>query len=249
MLKSVSNQNSVLARSQSFIRDVSINAMKEYKIENIDSEEAGILLEKIEKSFDIKFGEAELIHIQNLGELTDHIINKIQLDNSDNCTTQQAFYKLRDAITTLFNVDNKIIITDFPVDNFLLRQIRKEKIRDLEGYLGVDLKILRPPHWVTNSILILLIVSIVGLFFKWQFGLLGLCISFGGLWFSNKIGNELDVQTVGQLAERITRENYLKSRRNSKTVNKNEIEKLLIEWFINDLGLDKSKVTREAKFV
>ena len=223
--------------------------MKEYKIENIDSEEAGILLEKIEKSFDIKFGEAELIHIQNLGELTDHIINKIQLDNSDNCTTQQAFYKLRDAITTLFNVDYKIIITDFPVDNFLLRQIRKEKIRDLEGYLGVDLKILRPPHWVTNSILILLIVSIVGLFFKWQFGLLGLCISFGGLWFSNKIGNELDVQTVGQLAERITRENYLKSRRNSKTVNKNEIEKLLIEWFINDLGLDKSKVTREAKFV
>jgi hypothetical protein len=102
---------------------------------------------------------------------------------------------------------------------------------------------------VTNTLLILLLVSIVGLFFKWQLGLLGLCISFGGLWFSNKIGNELDVQTVGQLAEKMTRENYLKSRRNPKTVNKNEIEKLLTEWFINDLGLDKSKLTREAKFV
>lgn len=223
--------------------------MTDHKVENIDSEDAGDLLVKIEKSFDIKFGETELMHIKTLGELCDHIVNKIQLDNSDDCTTQQAFYKLRDAITTLFSIDNKTITTDFPLNNFLPRQKRKEKIRDLEDYLGVHVKILRPPHWVTNTLLILLLVSIVGLFFKWQFGFCGLCISFGGLWFSNKIGNELDVQTVGQLAEKITRENYLKSRRNPKTVNKNEIEKLLTEWFINDLGLDKSKLTREAKFV
>lgn len=225
------------------------NAMTDHKVENIDSEDAGDLLVKIEKSFDIKFGDTELMHIKTLGELCDHIINKIQLDNSDDCTTQQAFYKLRDAITTLFSIDNKTIKTDLPLNNFLPRQKRKEKIRELENYLGVHLKILRPAHWVTNTLLILLLVSIVGLFFKWQLGLLGLCISFGGLWFSNKIGNELDVQTVGQLAEKMTRENYLKSRRNPKTVNKNEIEKLLTEWFINDLGLDKSKLTREAKFV
>ncbi len=223
--------------------------MTDHIVENIDSKDAGDLLVKIEKSFDIKFGNTELMHIKTLGELCDHIINKIQLDNSDDCTTQQAFYKLRDAITTLFSIDNKTLTTDFPLNNFLSRQRRKEKIRDLEDYLGVHLKILRPPHWVTNTLLILLLVSIVGLFFKWQFGLLGLCISFGGLWFSNKIGNELDVQTVGQLAEKMTRENYLKARRNPKTVNRNEIEKLLNDWFINDLCLDKSKLTREAKFV
>jgi len=223
--------------------------MTDQKVENIDSEDAGDLLVKIEESFDIKFGDTELMHIKTLGELCDHIVNKIQLDNSDDCTTQQAFYKLRDAITSLFSIDNKIITTDFPLNNFLPRQNRSERIRDIENYLDVRLKILRPPHWVTKTLLILLLVSIVGLFIKWQYGLLGLCIWFGGLWLSNKIGNELDVQTVGQLAEKITRENYLKSRRNPKTVNKNEIEKLLTEWFINDLGLDKSKLTREAKFV
>ena len=223
--------------------------MTDQKVENIDSEDAGDLLVKIEKSFDIKFGDTELMHIKTLGELCDHIINKIQLYNSDDCSTQQAFYKLRDAITTLFSIDNKTIKTDLPLNNFLPRQKRKEKIRELENYLGVHLEILRPPHWVTNTLLILLLISIVGLFFKWQFGLLGLCISFGGLWFSNKIGNELDLQTVGQLTEKMTRENYLKSRRNPKSVNKNEIEKILMEWFINDLGLDKSKLTREAKFV
>ena len=223
--------------------------MTDHKVENIDSEDAGDLLVKIEKSFDIKFGDTELMHIKTLGELCDHVINKIQLDNSDDCTTQQAFYKLRDAITTLFCVDNKAITTEVPLDNFLPRQKRKEQIKDLENYLNVHLNILRPPHWVTNTLLILLLVSIVGLFFKWEYGLLGLGISFSGLWFSNKIGNELDVQTVGQLAEKMTRENYMKSRRNPKTVNKNEIEKLLTEWFIDDLGLDKSKLTREAKFV
>lgn len=230
-------------------RNVTNDAMTDYKAENIDSEDAGDLLVKIEKSFDIKFGDTELTHIKTLGELCDYIINKIRLDNSDDCTTQQAFYKLRVAITSLFKIDKKVITTDFPLNNFLPRQRRREMISDLENYLDVDLNILRPPHWVTNTLLILLFVSIVGLFFKWQYGFGGLCISFVGLWFSNKIGNELDVQTVGQIAEKMTRENYLKSRRNPKSVNKNEIEKLLTERFINDLGLDKSKLTREAEFV
>jgi hypothetical protein len=224
-------------------------AMTNQKVQNIDSEDAGDLLLKIEKSFDIKFGETELMHIKTLGELCDHILSKIQLDHSADCTTQQAFYKLRDAIGTLFRMDSKTIATDFALDIVLPRQNRKERIRDLEDYLGVDLKILRPPRWLTSTLLIVLLVSIVGLFFNWQTGLAGLCMSWVGLWFSSRMGNELDVQTVGQLAEKMARENYLKSRRNPMTVNRNEIEKILTEWFVDDLALDKSKLTREARFV
>jgi hypothetical protein len=101
---------------------------------------------------------------------------------------------------------------------------------------------------VTWTLAIILLTSIVGLFFNWQIGLSGLSFSIVGLWFAYKIGNELDLQTVGQVAEKMTRENYLKSRRNTKTFNKNEIEKVLTDWFSNDLGLDKSKLTKEAKF-
>lgn len=102
---------------------------------------------------------------------------------------------------------------------------------------------------MTGTFAILLIASFAGLLFNWQIGLLGLVFSFAGFWFTHKIGNELDLQTVGQVAEKMTRENYLKSRRNPKTFNKKEIEKILTDWFSNDLGLDKSKLTREAKFV
>ena len=220
-----------------------------HKLKNIDSEYIEDMLVNIENSFDIKFGNGELLHTTTFGELCDHITNKIQLDTSDDCTTQQAFYKLRNSILATLNTDNRTITTNFPLNEILPRQTRRKKTAELENNLGFQLDILRQPHWITNSLVILLLASIIGLFFRWQYGLLGLFIYFGGLWFSNKIANELDVQTVGQLAEKMTRENYLKSRRNPKTFNKNEIEKILTDWLSNDLGLDKGKLTRETKFV
>ena len=223
--------------------------MTDYELKNIDPDDISDLLVKVEKSFDIKFGDTELMHISTFGELCDHIANKIQLDNSDDCTSQQAFYKLRDAISLTLQIDNKTISTNFSLADILPRESRRSRTRMLEEHLGFKLNILRPPHWVTGTLVIILLASIVGLFFKWQIGLLGLAFSIAGLWLASKIGNELDLQTVGQVAEKMTRENYLKSRRNSKTFNKNEIEKVLTDWFSNDLDLDKSKLTREAKFV
>jgi len=223
--------------------------MTDYELKNIDPDDISDLLVKVEKSFDIKFGDTELMHISTFGELCDHIANKIQLDNSDDCTSQQAFYKLRDTISSTLQIDNKSISTNFSLADLLPRQSRRSKINALEKQLGFKLNILRPPQWVTGTLVIILLASLVGLFFYWQIGLSGLVFSIAGFWSANKIGNELDLQTVGQVAEKMTRENYLKSRRNPKTFSKKEIEKVLTDWFSNDLDLDKSKLTREAKFV
>ena len=84
-------------------------------------------------------------------------------------------------------------------------------------------------------------------FYNWLFGLAGLGLAICGLWLALKPGNELDIKTVGQLAVKMTRENYLKSRRNPKTYNNTEIEKVLTDWFSYDFGIDKSKLTREAR--
>jgi hypothetical protein len=221
----------------------------DFELKNIDSEDIEDLLVKVETSFDIKFIGDELVHITTFGQLCDHISNKIQLDNSDDCTSQQAFYKLRDAISSTIQIDNKTISTDFALPDLLPKQTRLLRTKKLESHLGFKLNILRPPHWVTWTLAIIILASIFGLFFNWQFGLLGLAFSIAGLWVANKIGNELDLQTVGQVVEKMTRENYLKSRRNPKTFNKNEIEKVLTDWFSSDLGLDKSKLKREAEFV
>lgn len=221
----------------------------EYNLKNIDPDDIDDLLLKVENSFDIKFVGDELVHITTFGQLCDHIANKIQLDNSDDCTSQQAFYKLRDAISATIQIDKNKISPDTLLIDFLPRPTRRSQTKKLEQYLGFEVSILRPPHWLSGTLFIILLASIVGLFFKWQFGLSGLVFSIVGLWLAYKIGNELDLQTVGQVAEKMTRENYLKSRRNPKTFNKSEIEKVLTDWFSSDLDLDKSKLTREAKFV
>lgn len=220
----------------------------EYELVNTDPEEIEDLLKKVETSFNIRFVDNELAHITTFGQLCDHIVNKIQLNNVEDCTSQQAFYKLREAISSLFQVDNKTISPDFPLREILPRQARRSRTVMLEKHLGLKLNILRPPHWLTISLAIILLASLIGLFINWQIGLSGLLFSIGGLWFADKVSNELDLTTIGQVAEKVRRENYLKSRRNPNTFNKKEIEKVLVEWFSNDLGIDKSKLSREAAF-
>jgi len=223
--------------------------VKDYELKNIDPEDIEDLLMKVETSFDIEFVGEELIHITTFGQLCDHIANKIQLDNSGDCTSQQAFYKLREAISSTFQIDKKSILISHSLADILPRQNRRAGTMELETHLGFKLNILRPPLWVVWTLVILLLASFVGIFFNWQIGFLGLVFSFSGLWISSKIGNKLDVQTVGQLAEKMTRENYLKSRRNPKTFNRNEIEKVLTDWFSEAFDLEKSKLTRDAEWI
>jgi hypothetical protein len=220
-----------------------------YELKNIASEDIEDLLLRVETAFNFTFADKELVHITSFGQLCDHITNKIQLENSEDCTSQQAFYKLREAISKMFNLDKNTISTGFFLAEILPRKLRRSRTKELEKQIGFKLNILRPPHWVTGTLVVLLLASIVGIFFNWPIGLSVLIFSIAGLWFANKIGNELDLKTVGQVAEKMTRENYLNVRRNQNTFNKKEIEKVLTDWFSSEFDLDKSKLTREAKFI
>ena len=221
--------------------------MKEFELKNTDPEDIEDLLVKVEDSFDIKFADNELAHLQTFGEMCDHIKSKLQLAQTDDCTTQQAFYKLRRTLISALQIDKEKITPETLLVDLLPRHIRKSKTKQIEQDLGFKLSLLRPPHFVTGFLVLLFLSSLIGLGIAWQFGLAGLGLSIGGLWLAAKIGNELDLKTVGQLAEKMTRENYLKSRRNPKTYNDNEIEKVLTDWFSSDLGIDKSKLTRVAR--
>lgn len=73
-------------------------------------------------------------------------------------------------------------------------------------------------------------------------------ILFG--WATIKFfATELEVRTVRQLAEKLSREDYLKVRRNSATANSNEIVQKVKEIFSKDLDLEESILTRQATFV
>ncbi|MBD1422620.1 acyl carrier protein [Sphingobacterium chuzhouense] len=216
-------------------------------LENIDSEDIDDLLTEIEKSFEIFFTDAELSSITTFGQLCDLVMEKIKLENVDGCTTQQAFYKLRNAISVTLEIDQKSISTDLPLTVILPHKERRHRTKKLERYLGFKLNVLSPPDWLITTLMIVFVASVGWLFMDAFIGTLGILLACSGFWFAQKVGKELRVETVGQLAKKITKENYVKSRRNPKTYNKNEVVNLLIGIFSENFGLDKSKLTREAR--
>jgi len=218
------------------------------KLCNIDPEDISDVLVKIEKSFGFKFGNTELKDTKTFGELCDIITSKVQGDNSNDCTTQQSFYKLRSAIANTLLIEKKGITPDTDLQKLFPKHIRKQSFKDIDGHLGVKTKILRPKHSITGALAFIFIVSLFGLFVSWQAGLIGLSVSIIAMTIANKFGKELDLETVGQLADKLSREHYLKSRRNNRTINKSEIEQKVTELFQHDLHLDKAVLTRQATF-
>lgn len=200
---------------------------------NTDPDDISDVLIKVERSFNIKFAENELQHITTFGELCDHIGNKIRLENVEDCTTQQAFYKLRTAFNT--DIHPQTLLADI-----LPKRSRISKWKSIERSLGIRISILRAYNYVTNTLLCLLLLSFIMLFINWPIGLAGILVCIGGFKLASMTGKELKFQTVGEVAEMMAREHYVRSRRNAGTANKKEVEKVLIDSFSKHLGLDRS---------
>lgn len=216
-----------------------MNSEIEVGLENVDPEDIEDLLKKAEKSFDITFKPNELAYVTTFGQLSDHIINKIKLEEADGCTSQQAFYKLQDALSEVLCLEKKSVTPKLLLKELLPPSHRKRIIKELEFKLGFRLNILSPPIWIILTMFLTFVISGFLFFWDWRVAVSGLVISIVGFILSNKLGRELGLNTVGELAEKMSWENYLKSRRKSSTVNKKELEKLLTSWFKSDLVLDK----------
>jgi hypothetical protein len=203
----------------------------------IDPEDIEEILIKIEKSYDISFAANELFHVRTFGQLCDHIIAKIKKQDADDCTTQQAFYKLRDVIVFSKQIDKSSIRTDTTLSSIFPRHQRRKQIAEIENKLGFRLKVLRPKHYINLTLVSLFIISLIGLFFNWKFGFTGIISSILLSYLVNMTAKEFEEKTVGQLAEKMTQENYLKSRRVSSRVNRKEILNNIEKIFIRDLKL------------
>ncbi len=223
--------------------------MGAFELKNIDPEEIEDVLVEIERSFNIKFIGNELTYVNTFDALCDHITEKIKLENTNDCTSQQAFYKLKNAIGTSMQIDKKTIVPQSSLYTLLPRPTRRLLTQKIEQELGFEINILRPPHWLSISLSIILFASLITFSVSWKIALPGLCFSIGGLWLAYKVGNELDLETVGQIAKKMTKEKYFKSRRNPTTRNKKEIEQIVKDRFVELLDLNKNKLTRESTFV
>jgi hypothetical protein len=207
------------------------------------------VLKLVEKSYDLRFKENELGHIRTFGELTDHIIAKVKLESKKDCTDQQAFYKLRTAILEIKSADKSSIEPKTLLTDLFSRQTRLKEIGKIQKLLGIDLDALRPKRFIINSLTIAFVLSIIGLFFYWQLGLTGVIISIVGLWIADKTGKEFKDKTLGELTDRMTQLNYVKSRRDSRTVNVDDVHTKIEKLFVENLGLEEKTIDRDTVIV
>ena len=217
------------------------------KMEDYSSEDVEDLLLKIEDSLNIEFKDNELAHIRTLGELCDYIVNKMELEQKDDCTSQQAFYKLRQATSASLGVNSKDILPHTELTGILPRKNRRKNVRKIESILGFNLPILHPPEFVTLSLAFLLLVSIVAMFFNAVAGIAGIVFIIATTKIANKYGKELKAKTIREVVELMTRERYIHARRYSNTYNRNEIENVVFDMFRHHLLIDEAELTRDIQ--
>ncbi len=71
------------------------------KLHDDHYEDIYYLITDVEREFDLDFSNDDFKEAASLGQLMDIISNKIPLNEVENCTTQQAFYKIRSAFKSI----------------------------------------------------------------------------------------------------------------------------------------------------
>ena len=208
-----------------------------YEIEYIED-----LIPEIEKMYNFTFENEELLNVKNFNEFSELIIERIDLENVESCTTQQAFYKLRKSISELGIFEKNKLKTETELKEIFPRKNRREIVKNLEEKIGFKLNIINPPIILFNSLLVLGIVSFIFLFIILKIGVIGLVISILGFYLSTKYGKEMQLNTVRELVEKITTENYLNLRTESNTINRKELKKVIFEWISENSGIKKEKL-------
>ncbi|MEO3403031.1 hypothetical protein AAFN85_03955 [Mucilaginibacter sp. CAU 1740] len=202
-------------------------------LKSVDPEDMNDVLVKIEKSFNISLNDTPANEVQNFGKLCDVVVEKVKKTN-DGCTTQQAFYKLRNAIHASAGHDNDIIKPQTKLTDLFPRDSRIEAIAAIEEEMGFEIKLLKPKQWIVNAFTMLLVVSFVFAFYYLAIGIAGIIVAGLGLQLAGRLGKEMHIKTIGDLAEKIAREHYIKCKREASAVNKNEVSEKLKQLIVTN---------------
>jgi hypothetical protein len=217
-------------------------------LNNFHPEDIGDVLLKIERSFNIRFDDHDLKEVKTFGALCDVVVTKVKQVQADSCTTQQAFYKLRNAINSKNTVDRSELKPQTKLCELFPRDNRIEVVADIEAEMGFHMNLLQPKQWIVWAFALMLVAFITISFVYSTIGYIGMIVAITGLILSGKFGKELKVKTLGDLSEKIAHEHHLKCRRDASTVNRAEVNEKVKALFADYLDVEPAALTKEARF-
>jgi hypothetical protein len=222
--------------------------LDDLKLDEYETEDISDVLVKLEKSFAIKFPKDAFMSVKTFGELCDIIESNIKFDNKEDCTKQQAFYKIRTAICETQNIDKSLISLETKLADVFLRRNRRRQVKRFQKHLGIDLEFLTYPDWLLITFIVGIFCSLIAFFFDWKVAVAGMAFFIIALKVADKLGKDLKFDTVKELTEKAATEHYVHIRRSNSTVNRQEILDTIKEAFSAGLAIDKEQLTRDAKF-
>jgi hypothetical protein len=218
------------------------------QVSEFDIEDVGDILKEVERSFNIKFADNELAHVATFGQLCDEVERKITLPDTGGCTTQQAFYKIREAIAKIVGIPKEQIKIDSKLELIFPKNSRRMRIKQIEELLDVKLQLLSPKGFIVALQIALLLSSFVLLYFNWRIGLILLAVFIVSIPLVSITAKEFRIINVGDLAQKMASKQYMKSRSNPLTVNRSEIVKMLELLFNKHFYLEEP-IKRETVIV
>jgi hypothetical protein len=218
------------------------------KLNDYEAEDIGDILGTLEKSFALKFDKNAFENVKTFGDMCEVIESHIDYDDVDDCTTQQAFYKIRLAISETKLVDRNFVALDTKLADIFPRQNRRTQVKLFQKHLGFKLKFLTYPDWLLLTFLFGLLMSFVTFFFDWKIALSGIAFFALALKIADLLGKDLEYDTLKDLTEKAAKEHYMALRRSKLTVNRKEIMPIIVNAFSDGLSIDKENLTPDAKF-
>ena len=223
-----------------------MTTLDDFKLDNIDPEDFGDTLLKLEKSFGSKFAYDSFKEAKTFGDICNIIESQINLKNKDDCTTQQAFYKVRKAIGLTQSLDKRDIQLQTKLKDIFPRANRRKDINRFQQALGFSVDILSMKTWLGCTLAAGFAASLITFLFSWQYAVAGLAFFTLLTWTASKFSKELDISTVGDLTKKISREHYSLVRRQSGTANRKEIVKTIKDVFVADYSIEREHLTKDA---
>jgi len=218
------------------------------KLEEFDDEDIFDIVVKLEKSFGLQFKKDAFQHVKTFGDLCDVFENYLTYEHRDDCTKQQAFYRVRKAISITHLISENEIKPDTRLRDLFPRANRRQTAKEFKRQMGTNIRILTYPDWLAFTLGIGLLLSLVAFFFDWKIALSGTAFFILAFQIAARLGKNLDLQTVRELTEKLSRENYVDVRRTKGTINRHEVSGIITDTFSKALSVDKKYLTREAAF-
>ncbi|MEK6508492.1 hypothetical protein [Myroides sp. C4067] len=214
---------------------------KGYQYEDLD-----YAIENFVNEYDLPLDPQKLAEVRNVAEILDLIVSYFKQEKREDCTSQQAFYKLRTILHKYTNESD--IKPNTRLEELFPKQNRIENIKRVEEDLGFKLKVFKPKEYKVLMLWLFFFVLVIFAFFQ-QFLLvtLGIVVLYflRGIIFEN--GEEFKVDTVGELVKLMVEKNYFKSRRDPNTMNEKELREMIAKYFADCLGLEREEFLN-AKF-